>query len=171
MEESRLYTCCFFGHRKIAETDELNLRLYTAIEELIINKKVHTFLFGSKSQFNALCHEIVSNLKEKYPHTKRIYVRAEFPYITDSYKDFLLESYEDTYFPEKVISAGKASYVERNYEMIRKSNFCICYYSENYTPPKQKNSKNCLFEYQPQSGTKLAYEYAKKKGLYIKNVK
>ena len=108
MEDIKLYTCCFFGHRKITETDKLKSNLYSEIEKLITNEKVHTFLFGSKSQFDDLCHTIVTELKEKYPHIKRVYVRAEFPYIDDSYREYLLESFEDTYYPEKMIDAGKA---------------------------------------------------------------
>ena len=60
MEDVKLYTCCFFGHRKITETDELKSNLYSEIEKLIINEKVNTFLFGSKSQFDDLCHTIVT---------------------------------------------------------------------------------------------------------------
>ena len=59
-------------------------------------------------------------------------MRAEYPYIDESYKAYLLESYEDTYFPKSVLGAGKASYVKRNCEMIENSRFCIVYgYSEN----------------------------------------
>ena len=76
-----------------------------------------TFLFGSKSEFDRLCLKLVTKLKEKYPHVKRIYVRAEFPYINDDYMAYLLKSYDDTYYPEKLIGSGKAAYVERNYEM------------------------------------------------------
>ena len=171
MENIKLYTCCFFGHRKIKETDELKSKLYNEIETLITYKKVHTFLFGSKSQFDDLCYKIVTELKEKYPHIKRIYVRAEFPYIDDSYKKYLLESYEDTYYPSKMIDAGKAAYVERNYEMINNSRYCICYYDENYMPPRRKNSRRDLTDYQPKSGTGIAFDYARKKELNIINLK
>ena len=170
MEDIKLYTCCFFGHRKITETDELKSKLYNEIETLITYKKVHTFLFGSKSQFDDLCYKIVTELKEKYQHIKRIYVRAEFPYIDDNYKKYLLESYEDTYYPSKMIDAGKAAYVERNYEMIDNSRYCICYYDENYTPPRRKNSRRDLFDYQPKSGTRMAFDYANKRNLMIYNV-
>lgn len=108
--------------------------------------------------------------EKKYPHIKRIYVRAEFPYIDDSYRNYLLERFEDTYYPEKMIDAGKAAYIERNYEMINKSKYCIVFYDENYVPPKRKHSRKDLIEYQPQSGTKLAYEYAVKKCVVI-NIK
>ena len=171
MEDIKLYTCCFFGHRKITETGELKSKLYNEIETLITYKKVHTFLFGSKSQFDDLCYKIVTELKEKYQHIKRIYVRAEFPYIDDSYKNYLLESYEDTYYPSKMIDAGKAAYVERNYEMINNSRYCICYYDENYMPPRQKNSRRDLTDYQPKSGTGIAFDYARKKELNIINLK
>ena len=148
-------TCCFFGHRTINETDELKLKLYELIEKLIVDENVDTFLFGSKSRFNSLCLEVVTEIKEKYPHIKRIYVRAEYPYISDDYKKYLLESYEDTYYPEHIIGAGRAAYIERNYEMINKSKFCVVYYDEQNAPTTRK------------SGTKIALDYAVKQGKII----
>ena len=141
-------TCCFFGYRTINETEELKAKLYKTIENLIVNENVDTFLFGSKSRFDSLCLELVTKLKEKYSHIKRIYVRAEFPVISDDYKDYLLESYEDTYYPEKIIGSGRAAYVERNFEMINQSRFCVVYYDESYAPTTRK------------SGTKIALAYA-----------
>lgn len=114
-------TCCFFGHRKISVSAKLKSKLYDMVEKMIAENAVDTFLFGSKSQFNELAYDVVSELKEKYSHIKRIYVRAEYPYIDDDYKSYLLEKYEDTYYPENMIGAGKASYVERNQEMIKNS--------------------------------------------------
>ena len=163
------YTTCFFGHRKIDETEELKNNLRGLIENLIVNEKVDTFFFGSKSQFDDLCHKIVTELKEKYPHIKRIYVRSAFQHIPDWYEDSLLQHYEDTYFPEHMENAGRASYVERNQEMINNSDFCIVYYDENYAPPKRKNSRRDLTDYQPRSGTKIAYDYAVKKKKIIIN--
>lgn len=162
--------CCFLGHRKIIETEELHNKLYEIIENLILNEGVDTFLFGSKSEFDKLCLKTVTTLKEKYPHIKRIYVRAEFPCIDENYKKYLLKSYDYTYFPEGILNAGKASYVERNYEMIDKSKFCILYYNENYLPQRRKNSKSDLSDYQPKSGTKVAYDYALKKHMTIFNL-
>lgn len=112
---------------------------------------------------------MVSDCKEKYPHIKRVYVRAEYADIDDSYKKYLLKNYEDTYFPEKVRNTGCAAYLKRNYEMINKSVVCVCYYDENYLPKRRKNAKKDLFGYQPRSGTRLAYEYAVKKQIKIIN--
>ena len=117
--------CCVFGHRTVSETAELKVKLIEIIEKLITEENVDTFLFGSKSRFNSICIELVTEIKKKYPHIKRIYVRAEYPYISEQYKKFLLESYEDTYYPEKILNSGRASYVERNYEMIDKSGYCV----------------------------------------------
>ena len=99
-------TCCFIGHREINVTDELKEKLRVVIECLIVDENIDTFLFGSKSQFDDLCYDIVTEIKKKYPHIKRIFVRAEYPYIDESYEAYLLESYEDTYFPKSVLGAA-----------------------------------------------------------------
>ena len=151
-------TACFFGHRRIDETEELKSKLLNIIERLIVDEKVDTFLFGSKSRFDSLCLELVTKIKEKYPHIKRIYVRAEYPQINQQYTNYLLESYEDTYYPKHMIGSGRAVYVERNYEMINKSHFCIVYYDEQNVPTTRK------------SGTKIALDYAKKRGKRIISV-
>ena len=151
--------CCFLGHRKIDKPEEIQSQLTTIIEELIVDEKVDTFLFGSKSQFNSLCQETVSEIKKKHPHIKRIYVRAEYPYINESYKNYLLRHYEETYYPEKILKAGKSTYIKRNYEMIDNSNYCIFYYDEHNLPNIRK------------SGTKIALDYAKKRCKNIINLK
>ncbi len=148
-------TCCFIGHRTINETEDLKLKLTETIEKLITEENVHTFLFGSGSQFNDLCLRLVTQIKEKHPQVKRIYVRAEFPYISDRYKSYLLRSYDDTYYPKEIIGAGKAAYVERNCIMIDSCRFCVLYYNESNAPANRK------------SGTKIALDYAVKKGKII----
>jgi len=148
-------TACFFGHRTINETSELKSKLVEIIEKLIVDEKVDTFLFGSKSRFNSLCLELLTKIKEKYPHIKRIYVRAEYPDINEQYTNYLLESYDDTYYPEHIRSSGRAAYVERNYEMIDNSHYCIVNYDEHSAPTTRK------------SGTKIALDYAIKKGKQI----
>ncbi len=63
-----------------------------------------------------MCHSVVVDLQVKYSDIMLVYVRSHFPYIDQSYKDYLLNYYDDTLIPNKVINAGKASYVERNQE-------------------------------------------------------
>ena len=83
--------CCFIGHKNIKETEELKNNICKTSETLILKEKVDTFLFGSKSRFNDLCYEIVTEIKEKYPNIKRIYVRAEYPIVNDTYKAYMLK--------------------------------------------------------------------------------
>ncbi len=140
--------CCFIGHREVKDAEVIKERVKHIICALISNEGIDTFLFGSVGEFNRLCLEAVTEIKEEHPHIKRVYVRAEFPYINDSYKKYLLQSYDDTYFPEKIINAGSAVYVERNRIMIEESHYCVTYFNENETKKK--------------SGTRLACEFAKK---------
>ena len=95
--------------------------------------------------------DVIAAFEEKYPHIKRIYVRAEYPDISKHYRDYLLEKYEDTYYPESIVGSGRAVYVKRNYEMIDNSRFCIVYFDGTYVPNRRK------------SGTETALNYAKKK--------
>ena len=167
--------CSFFGHRDTPQTDELKQKVRETVERLIVEEDVDTFLFGSRSKFDELCHMVVTELKEKYPNIKRVYVRSQYPFIDKNYRDYLLESYDDTIIPDRVENAGKASYVERNQEMINASNFCIFYYNPDYLPPKRKHSKSDISEYQPKSGTQLAWDYAyqrrlAKSGITITNL-
>ena len=150
-------TCCFIGHREIRETKELKERLYKLIESLIVDNGVDTFLFGSKSRFNSVCYETVTGLKEKHPHIKRVYVRAEYPVIDEDYKRYLLKRYEKTYYPEKAVGAGRAVYIKRNFDMIDKSLFCVIYFDSK----TEYNTRK--------SGAGAALNYAKKRERKIYN--
>lgn len=162
--------CCFIGHRNAKATPELCSELKNTIMHLIKEKDVEIFFFGSKSRFDDLCLKIVTAIKQDYPNIKLVYVRSNYPYIEKCYRDYLLESYDDTLMPSKVKNAGKASYVERNQEMINASDFCVFYYNEEYKPTLRKQYRNALSTYQPKSGTKIAYEYAKQKEKEIINI-
>ena len=162
--------CCFLGHREIEDSESLRTKISETVEDLILNHNVETFLFGSRSKFDNLCRNVVSNLKEKYPNIKRVYVRAEYQEISEDYEKYLLEKFEETYFPNRAINSGKAVYTQRNCEMIDKSDYCIFYYKKDYLPPERKNSKKDLFMYQPKSGTGTAHDYAVRKNRKIINV-
>ncbi len=163
-------TCSFFGHRNTKSTPELREKLMKTVIWLITEKDVSKFLFGSKSHFDDLCQEILAELKEEYPHIKRVYVRMYYPELGEPYIGYILQDFEDTYMPERIANAGMARYVERNQEMINTSDFCVFYYDETYKPPLRKQSKRSATSYQPNSGTKVAYEYAKQKKKEIINL-
>ncbi|MGN0819294.1 MAG: hypothetical protein ACI4M6_02735 [Christensenellaceae bacterium] len=163
-------TCCFIGHRKIENIESVK-RLLKQVIVRLLDKGVTTFFFGSMSDFDDLSWQVVTELKETYSLIKRVYVRSDYQYIDQPYLDYLLEYYEETYFPPKLENAGKCSYVERNYEMIDKSTYCVFYYNKNYVPPfKRKAKRNALPPSRRNSGTKIAYEYATKNKKIIINL-
>ena len=92
--------CSFFGHRDTKQTEELKQKVRETVERLIVEEGVDTFLFGSRSKFDELCLLIVTELKEKHPNIKRVYVRSQYPYIDKLYKAYLLESYDETIIPK-----------------------------------------------------------------------
>lgn len=175
---------CFIGHRNVELDDDKVEKLRTIIENLIIKDNVQIFLFGSRSDFDYTCHQIVTELKEKYPHIQRrcytcrsetCTLESEREHWEKVYSYFrkrelhLLGVEEEVEFKNKW-TAGKASYVERNQAMINDSDLCVFYYDENYKPQECKYTKRCFTTYQPKSGTVLAYNYAKQKKKEIINV-
>lgn len=171
MEEK---VCSFFGHRKIADSVALRQRIQSEIVNLIENYGVNVFLFGSRSDFDSLCHAIVTELKEKYPHIQRraytcrsetCTLEKERAYWEGIYSYFekrpvTLLGVEEEVEHKNKYTAGKAQYVERNQAMINDSDFCVFYYNPYYQPPRRKYSKRSVGDYQPKSGTKLAFDYA-----------
>ena len=154
--------CSFFGHRDTEQTEELKQKVRETVERLIVEERVDTFLFGSRSKFDELCHMVVTELREKYPHIQRIaYLckhetaclagagveqKRRIKELTG--RDVYVPEYEDIRKSDRVNSAGRACYVERNYWMVDES-CCVAYF---------------LRDIKKKSGTQIAYLYAKKTG-------
>ena len=64
----------FIGHRKLQFDGGFRLRLKEHILKLIDDRNADTFLFGSRSDFNDLCLEVVTEIQKERPDIKRIYV-------------------------------------------------------------------------------------------------
>lgn len=181
--------CSFFGHRRIKETEDLVQCLRNKIVELIEQYGVKIFLFGSRSDFDELCHRIVTELRVKYPDLqRRAYTCRSETCILENEREKWEKIYSEVKNREVHLlgveqevehknkwTAGRASYVERNQAMIDDSDYCIFYYNPYYQPPRRKYSKRSLGDYQPKSGTQLALDYAYQrkragKELFILNV-
>ena len=148
---------CLIGHREVADRDRVYARLFATVEGLI--REGHSrFLLGSRSDFNSMAVSILEELKLKYPQIERVYVRAEYPDVSDTYRAFLLKSYEDTYYPESLRSSGRLCYVERNQILIDESTVCVFYCDTACVLGKRKG------------GTRIAYDYATRKGKHIINL-
>lgn len=177
-------TICVVGHRNVELTYENLNKLKEFFETLIVKEEAKTFLFGSKSNFDSICHNVITELKLKYPYIRRkCYCCRSESCVLESEKQYWEKVYSNLYHKninlysveEEVEyknkwTSSKASYIERNFAMIDASDICVFYYDENYKPSLRKYSKKCIGYYQPTSGTALAYKYAKQKNKIIYNV-
>lgn len=148
--------CLFFGHRKIVITEELKEKLKAIIEDLIVNHNVLTFLFGSRSDFDYLCHLVVTELKEKYPNIKRLSytcrsetctLESERAHWEEVYSYFRKEKVTLLGVEEEIehktkYTSGRVSYVERNQAMINDSDYCMFFTMMKTTNLKCENALN-----------------------------
>ena len=175
-------TCCFIGHRNVPDTEKLRERIRETVLKLINDENATLFLFGSRSDFDSICHDVVTELQEVYPNIKRIAYtcrhetatmkedKAEKERIWSNIlkRPVRFRDYDAEYEHPTKYTSGRANYVERNQAMINDSDFCIFYFDETYKPPRRKYGKSYLSDYQPKSGTATAFAYAvrKKKRMY-----
>ena len=166
-------SCCFIGHRTVKDAKEVQRRVRETIRLLVEERGVTRFLFGSKSHFDTICHDEVTKLQKEYPQIKRIAFTCKSEYACKpeekegleriasevANKEITLKAYEESQRSPRLYEAGKASYVERNEDMINASDYCVFYYDASYLPPLRKQSKDGSF-YQPKSGTRVAFDYA-----------
>lgn len=163
------HTCCFIGHRRINTATFSKTKLEDVLL-LLIEEGITDFIFGDHSQFDEICYETITNIKRKFPEIKRIKFRKDYPEISESVKKYFLEGYEDNICPPGVGNAGRASYTERNKAMIDASDVCVFYYDVDYQPTRRKDSNKSICDYQPKSGTRIAYEFAKSRKKRIINI-
>ncbi|MBE5743037.1 MAG: hypothetical protein E7360_06980 [Clostridiales bacterium] len=161
--------CSFFGHRDFEPTIEIEEKVYAIIENLIVEKGVKRFLFGSRSNFDAFCHNIVTDLQSKYPEIVRVayLCRHEGGCLVGQGKDqeewlrkfahidVKVQEYEEIKRSDRVDSAGRASYIERNELMIGDSDYCVFFVQE------RRGKK---------SGSLIAFDYANRKQKEVLNV-
>ena len=139
--------CSFFGHREIEITKELRARITSEITKSI-TFGCRIFYFGGYGEFDSLCYQIVSKIKEENQSLdiKRIYCVAQEQYLRKSVRYFNPEDYEKTIYLMPSFDGWYKSIYFRNCAMIEKSDYVI-FYAE-----KKENS-----------GAYKAYKYAKRK--------
>lgn len=126
------------GHRKVENENLVKLK-FTKFAESWLDKDVE-FLFGNNSQFDDICYDVVSQFENSFL-TTQFYCKSP-----DKFRKF------DKYvLPKSCKNAGRLIYINRNKAMIDACDMVIFYFNENYKP---ENSN---------SGTRIAYEYAKRK--------
>ncbi|MBE5732609.1 MAG: hypothetical protein E7353_06170 [Clostridiales bacterium] len=169
-------SCAIIGHRKIEITEDLKSRIFDTVCGLVENKGVKRFLFGSKSDFNTLCYEIILCAKSRYSFIESVVYTCkneafidnaskeeiEIAYKTVGVKDRILSFDKEVEFRDKYVS-GKSAYIQRNYAMIDDSDYCLFYYNSNYHPQNSTGKTT-------NSGTALSYQHALKNSKIIINV-
>ena len=167
-------SCCIIGHRKIIHSDRFKENVNKKLEDLIVNQNVIKFLFGSNSEFNDLCYDLVSKLKEKYPQIIMVFypdkkeiafTREDFlPYVNKikNGKRFSFKVFDEIIEKDVVNhSYFKYSYVVRNKCMIDDCDLCLFYYNI------VEFARAEWAGYAVKSGTKIAYEYTREKNKNI----
>ncbi len=147
--------CCFIGHRDFNPTNADYEFLNELLINLIENKKVVSFIFGSRSNFNYFCSQCVSKLQKKYDFIKMIAYnckhersvlkseKAEFELIKKFAKSYCSIELQPIYYDERFYSeefnAGRNSYIKRNERMVKDSDFVIMYYDHHSVNTGTKN--------------------------------
>lgn len=168
-----MYSCSLFGHRYIDTKEDLYQPLFNIMENLIIQKNVSIFNFGTKSEFYDICYDVFMLLQKKYKHIKsECYLcnsececlkneSSKYQNILDkiSKLNIRLKEFDKINNLSSSNMSGKWAYIKRNQEMIKNSKVCIFYLNQDYEPPlKSLYGGKILFG--TKSGTPIAYNYA-----------
>lgn len=145
--------CSFFGHRYIDISTELENKVKSTILKLITIKNINTFYFGGFGEFDKLCWETTTEIKQSYPFIKRVYCLEDERYLrsnkrpkylkTEDYEEFIYLSLSYDYWYTRIYY--------RNCEMIKHSDYTVFYVynTENSGAYKAlqyavKNKKNII---------------------------
>ena len=147
--------CSFFGHRQITNGEELRKRVTLLVEKLIVGKGYSIFLFGGWGEFDELCYNTVSHLKEKYPKIKRVYCVHDEKYLLECKRPEYLRTtdYEEYIYLPLSFDYWYTRIYYRNCEMIERSDYII-FYAE-----KKRDS-----------GAYKALEYAQRRKKEFQNI-
>lgn len=163
----RVMKVCFIGHRTVTAPGQIKLRLETIVLELIA-AGADTFLFGSRSEFDQIAWEVVTQLQKQYPYLQRVAHNAphetvflsraesqryEQIYYQQAGRRVYFPDYEQAVNAQHLRNATKNVYLARNQMMIDDSDVGIFYY-----------------DYRPRGGAAAAFAYAKQKKKKIINL-
>jgi len=150
----KIESCSVFGHSQINITPDLKKQLFDIFENLI-SSGCKYFYFGGLGMFDDLCHEIISNLKEKYKHIHRIYCLTDEKHLRASKRPRYLKDndYEQFVYLDLNFDWWYTRIYYRNIAIIDRSDVVIFYVEE------RKNS-----------GAYKTYKYAQKKHKLIINL-
>ena len=153
MENEKI--CSFFGHRDVIITDELYATTAAEIAKAV-DFGCRIFYFGGFGDFDDLCYQIVTAIKENHPSLciQRIYCVSQERYLRKNVRYFKRENYDKVIYLCPSFDGWYKSIYFRNCAMIDESDFVIFYAEERQN-----------------SGAYNAFQYAKrKKGTLLVNL-
>ncbi len=163
-------TLGILGHRDFDDKEKLE-EVKKIVVDLIENQYVDRILFGSRSEFTHACYWAIVDILARYPHVEiyKYCTRSETAYLKEEselankleaidHKDnnFRIAFFDGVYYNEK-FNAGKVSYLMRDKQIVKDSQFLIMYYNKDKAGLTR-------------SGTSIMFRYAKNRGKTIFNV-
>ncbi len=128
----QIFTVCFFGHRQIEYSYDLEKRLYSIICDLISSNSYVEFLVGRDGAFDQLAASCVKRAKRELfdANSSLIWVQ---PYPKSEYKQNSAD-YENYYDEIEICEASavahpKAAIQVRNRAMVDRSDLCVFFVS------------------------------------------
>lgn len=122
------FTVSFFGHRRIADSVAVEMRLDKLIRELIDSKPFVEFLVGRNGDFDQLVSSAVRRAKREFRGDNNALVLV-LPYVTAEYKlneDNFLTYYDEIEVCEESASAHYKKAIQiRNCIMVNRSDLVI----------------------------------------------
>ena len=145
MEDTKKICSCF-GHREIQLTEKLYATTTAAIMRAI-KQGCRVFFFGGFGEFDRLCYQIVTKLRQENPawELQRVFCVTSEYYLRKKYHYFKNEDYEDVIYLTPSFTGWYKAIYYRNCAMIDNSAVVIFYAEER-----------------KDSGAYKAYKYAKK---------
>ncbi len=95
-------TCCFIGHRKIQDKAAVQEKVKEVVEDLIAEQGVGTFHFGSRSEFDDICHAVVTEFQKNHPDIVRVNYNCKSEYVVKKAERERLEKIESAVLKKEV---------------------------------------------------------------------
>lgn len=121
----------FCGHADAHLLEKELKILENSVVEIVKQNQNCQFYLGGYGNFDFLCYELLTKIKEKYNGIERIFVT---PYIADNYSKLKdnAKIYDSVIYPEIENCPLKFAIERRNKWMIKNADIVICFVNRNY---------------------------------------
>ena len=115
----------FCGHGKYVYGEDVKNRLKAEAEKLI-NQGADLFYLGGYGRFDGLATQVLTELKETYPHIRRVLV---IPYLN---RDYYTQNYDETLYPPIENVPLRFCISKRNEWMVKNSQVLVCFIENTF---------------------------------------